>query len=301
MLPTHRGAVRLFRFSGIDVYLHWSWFVVALLEINMRGRQYGSPVWNVAEYLSLFAIVLAHEFGHALACRQTGGQADKIVLWPLGGVAYVAPPQRPGATLWTIAAGPLVNMVLLPIAVGLVLASQALGWETTAPDFARFIFGLAVINGALLAFNLLPIYPLDGGQILRALLWFFLGRARSLLVATVIGLIGVVVVLVVVWTRFTLSVWTAIMAFFILSVCWRGLQQARVLMRLESGPTRPGFACPACGAAPPIGAFWLCRRCGIPFDTFATGAICPSCQGEYPMTTCARCGEGRPIEEWRQG
>ena len=67
------------------------------------------------EYLALFVIVLLHEFGHALACRQVGGQADQIVLWPLGGVAYVAPPPRPGATLWSIAAGPLVNVVLVPV------------------------------------------------------------------------------------------------------------------------------------------------------------------------------------------
>ena len=72
-------------------------------------------VWPVLEYLALFVIVLVHEFGHALACRQVGGQANQIVLWPLGGVAYVAPPPRPGATLWSIAAGPLVNVVLAPV------------------------------------------------------------------------------------------------------------------------------------------------------------------------------------------
>ena len=56
-----------------------------------------------------------HEFGHALACRQVGGKANQIMLWPLGGVAYVSPPQRPGAMLWSIAAGPLVNVVLVPV------------------------------------------------------------------------------------------------------------------------------------------------------------------------------------------
>ena len=62
--------------------------------------------------------MLTHEFGHALACRSVGGTADNIMLWPLGGVAYVNPPQRPGATLWSIAAGPLVNVALaLPLTV----------------------------------------------------------------------------------------------------------------------------------------------------------------------------------------
>ena len=57
MLPTQRGGFRLFRLAGIDVFLHWSWFVVALFEIQ-RARDYSSPVWNVLEYLALFVIVL---------------------------------------------------------------------------------------------------------------------------------------------------------------------------------------------------------------------------------------------------
>src|SRR6185312_3994888 len=119
-MPTSpQGSVRLFRASGIEVFLHWSWFVVAVYEINQQsGGRYSSIQWNILEYLVLFLIVLLHEFGHALACRQVG-RANRIVLWPLGGVAYVDPPPRPGATLWSIAAGPLVNVVLLPVIVGL--------------------------------------------------------------------------------------------------------------------------------------------------------------------------------------
>ena len=114
MLPNHSGSIRFFRFAGIQVFVHWSWFVVAVLSISARRGSYSSVTWNVAEYLALFLIVLLHEFGHTFACRQTGGQANQIVLWPLGGVAYVNPPQRPGPTLWSIAAGPLVNIALVP-------------------------------------------------------------------------------------------------------------------------------------------------------------------------------------------
>ena len=116
-MPTARqGSIRLFRFSGIDVFLHWSWFLVAVLRNPARAGigHYSSMTWNVLEYLALFLIVTLHEFGHSLACRQVGGQANQIILWPLGGVAYVNPPQRPGATLWSIAAGPLVNVVPRP-------------------------------------------------------------------------------------------------------------------------------------------------------------------------------------------
>jgi Zn-dependent protease len=116
-----QGSFRLFRLAGIDVYLHWSWLLAAVVLISFRKGSYGSPVWNVAEYLALFGIVLLHEFGHSLACRSVGGQADTIVLWPLGGIAFVAPPPRPGAVLWSIAAGPLVNVLLVPVTVGAFL------------------------------------------------------------------------------------------------------------------------------------------------------------------------------------
>src|SRR5712692_5525294 len=128
------GSVRLFRFAGIDLFLHWSWFLVAAYEINGRTTTYSALTWNVLEYLSLFLIVMLHEFGHALACRQVGGNANRIVLWPLGGVAYVDPPPRPGATLWSIAAGPLVNVALIPILTGLGYLGRSLGWSAAMPN-----------------------------------------------------------------------------------------------------------------------------------------------------------------------
>src|SRR6478672_6964479 len=87
----------------------------------MGNKRYSSVGWTIAEYLALFLIVTLHEFGHAMACRQVGGTANQIVLWPLGGTAYVDPPPRPGATLWSIAAGPLVNVALLPLLYGALL------------------------------------------------------------------------------------------------------------------------------------------------------------------------------------
>src|SRR5207244_8277628 len=175
MPSTRQGSFRLFQFAGINVFLHWSWFLVAVFEINGSTRRYSSLTWNVIEYLSLFLIVMLHEFGHALACRQVGGRADTIVLWPLGGVAYVDPPPRPGATLWSIAAGPLVNVALLPVLIVFVRLSRSSGWALAAPDAYGLLRALLFIDVGLLIFNMLPVYPLDGGQILRSLLWFVLG------------------------------------------------------------------------------------------------------------------------------
>lgn len=278
------------------MFLHWSWFLVAWYAITRRSGAYTSIGWNVVEYLSLFLIVLMHEFGHSLACRQVGGKADRIVLWPLGGVAYVAPPHRPGATLWSIAAGPLVNVFLFPLlSVGLLI-SKSFGWGEIMPNIATLIFSLWFINCLLLVFNLLPIYPLDGGQILRSLLWFVLGPARSLMVAAVIGMGGVVALILLAFLG--RDPWIGIMAVFILLNCGRGLLQARKLASMEAAPRHVGYACPACRAVPPQGEFWNCGNCKKPFDLFQAPGVCSHCGVGYAAYLCQECGNVRPTEEW---
>jgi Zn-dependent protease len=296
-MPSFRnGSIRLFRFAGIDLFLHWSWFLVAAYEINGRTRTYSSLTWNVLEYLSLFLIVMLHEYGHALACRQVGGNANRIVLWPLGGVAYVDPPPRPGATLWSIAAGPLVNVALVPILTALGFLGRDLGWSAAMSNAHALLRAVWVINLGLLIFNMLPIYPLDGGQILRSLLWFVLGRARSLMVTTFIGFAGVVgLIALAIWIQ---SLWFGILSAFILMNCWRGLQQARALSRLAKLPRRMGYACPCCQTAPPLGNFWKCSQCRKPFDTFQTQAVCPHCATRFDVTRCLDCGRANPMGDW---
>jgi Zn-dependent protease len=296
-MPSKRqGSIHLFQIAGIDVFLHWSWFLIAAIEIGYLRDRYTSLVWSALEYLALFLIVLLHEFGHALACRQVGGKADQIMLWPLGGVAYVDPPQRPGATLWSLAAGPLVNVALLPLLGGAYFTAHSLGWAQTMPNALSWLGWVLVIDLSLLLFNLLPIYPLDGGQILRSLLWFFLGRARSLQVATVVGFIGGACF--VLYGLFRQSVWLLAVSAYMLMNCWNGWKASRALIRIEKMPRREGFACPACRSKPPLGERWRCAQCNQPFDTFATRAVCPHCGAQFPITTCLDCQESRPMSEW---
>jgi len=296
MTPTNKGSFRLFQLAGITVFLHWSWFVVALFEIQDPVNRYPSLAWNAVEYIALFGIVLMHEFGHALACRSVGGRAEQIVLWPLGGVAYVSPPQRPGAMLWSIAAGPLVNVVLaVPLTVLFVVGGM-LGWWPKGSEVRMLVLSLWFINIGLLVFNLLPVYPLDGGKILWSLLWFFFGRAKSLMVASVIGMIGVVGVIALAVAAH--SVWIGIMAAFILLSCWRGLQTARVMARLDKLPRHDGFACPSCKEPPQRGPFWHCNQCGAAFDAFETRATCPKCSIQFPTTKCINCGGQSPFADW---
>lgn len=194
------------------MYLHWSWLLFGLVRMQF-DTGYSSRLWTLIEYIGLFVIVLMHEFGHALATKSVGGQAEHIVLWPLGGIAFVNAPPRPGAVLWSIIAGPLVNVVLLPVLWGVaifaMLASGGIDSAeevSTMPDFVQLLFWLAVINTGLLVFNMLPIYPLDGGQTLQALLWFAIGRAKSLRIAAGLGM--------------TLSVFLAGVAMFLLGSIW---------------------------------------------------------------------------------
>jgi len=98
------------------------------------------------------------------------------------------------------------------------------------PNAYVFVLTLWYINTVLLAFNMLPVYPLDGGQNLRSLLWFVFGRARSLMIATIIGFIGVIgLVAFAFWEQ---SIWIGILCVFILLNCWGGLTQARALIRI---------------------------------------------------------------------
>jgi Zn-dependent protease len=292
-MPTNQGTVRLFEVKGIAVFLHWSWFLVAAYEITGRAETYSSITWNVLEYLALFAIVLLHEFGHAAACRSVGGRANQIVLWPLGGVAYVDPPPRPGAVLWSIAAGPLVNVALVPVLGILWLVTSALG---AASDVQALVRDVTYINAGLLFFNILPIYPLDGGQILGALLWFVIGRARSMMITAGIGLVGVAALGL--WALTIQSLWLGLIAFFLASRCLRSFQAARML----SAP-RVVLTCPGCGSPPTPGAVLACRRCGVTFDLYKSAARspvrCPKCDEEVPALSCPLCRATGPIDGWR--
>jgi Zn-dependent protease len=302
-MPTHRGSFKIFTFAGIGVYVHWMWILFAVLTFQWRTHAYTSPIWNALEYLSLFAIVLLHEFGHQLACRQVGGKTHDIIIWFLGGVAYVSPPQRPGAQLWSIAAGPLVNVILIPILSVFVSVSSHLGWYDTYPNLYDFLHNIWKLNIGLLIFNLMPVYPLDGGQILRSLLWFIIGRANSLFVASIIGFIGLAGLLILAAMIFfsgdtANAGWLALIGFFIATRSWNGLKEAWALSRIAKLPRRHNFTCPSCKTSPPIGELWRCGKCGGKFDTFQTQGVCPHCGTQFSATQCLDCGETNPITAW---
>lgn len=302
-MPFQSGSLRLFRLLGVTVYVHWSWALFAIFEIWRRSQPEepgGVPefplYFHVALYLSLFGIVLLHEYGHALACKSVGGKAERIVLWPLGGLAFVQPPPRPGAVLWAIAAGPLVNVVLLPLTIlpVVLLGIWPLQWGAGGLG-SQFLLLLALMNLVILAFNMLPFYPLDGGQILRSLLWFVCGPGLSLVIAASIGIAGAGLLALV--ALFMGAPFMALVVAFMGFQCLAAVRGGWAMMQLEKSPRRTEVRCPACGAHPPIGAFWNCP-CGNRLDTFETGGRCPKCNRSFDGTACGACGQVHPLAHW---
>jgi Zn-dependent protease len=169
----------------------------------------------------------------ALACRSVGGRADTIILWPLGGVAFVSPPARPGALLWSIAAGPMVNLLLIPVTIGVALwgGVDFNHFLDQPDDLRRFLFMLSFINIMLFVFNMLPVYPLDGGQIFQSILWFFMSRSRSILIAAGVGLVCAVVGGA--WAVLVGDIWLVVIAAFVAFQAFNGLRIARVLRTQE--------------------------------------------------------------------
>lgn len=308
---TFRGSFRIFRAAGIDVYLHWSWFLIAFLQVTGRRSpemEYQAGAWKVAEYVALFGLVLLHEFGHALACRSVGGRAESIVLWPLGGVAYVAPPPRPGAFLWSIAAGPLVNLVLLLPSFALWHYVAGLGWAEVRPDVYRFLGMLVFMNAGLFLFNILPIYPLDGGQIVQAILWYQFGRYESLRIVSVLGMVLGGLSVVACFFLFALFgghenlgglfLLLGLISLFIALRSFVSFQQAQAILAVHALPRHVNARCPGCEAAPPCGPFWVCDECQTRFDLFDHRGKCPACGAWYLEPNCPHCFESHHIDRW---
>ncbi|MEZ6086158.1 MAG: site-2 protease family protein, partial [Phycisphaerae bacterium] len=181
-------------------YLIADAFVKADQSVGLRG-----VVEALGAVVILFLIVLLHEFGHCWGARKSGGDADEILLWPLGGLASVRPPHKPSAHMLTIVAGPMVNVIICSIAATILIILAGWGavpwnplrtfipinlnidWTDSVQRWLRVVFGLSYV---ILLFNLMPIYPFDGGRMLQVFLWPRKGFGQSMMTATFIGMIG---------------------------------------------------------------------------------------------------------------
>ena len=190
------GSFKIVRFSGIDVRVHWTFFLLlaffAFLGYQTSGSLLGA-LTPTAVIVALFFCVLLHEFGHSLVAQRLGIGIHSITLLPLGGVSNLESlPEKPEDEVKLTLAGPLVNVVLTPIFFGMGLL---FGAEPRMPtdlfmgigSVGQFLFYLGYLNVVLALFNLIPAFPLDGGRILRALLATRLGALRATDVSSRVG------------------------------------------------------------------------------------------------------------------
>ena len=177
---------QLLRIRGIPLRIHPSWFLILALSASLFQRSYSqqfasetqAPVlWAVGliTALLLFLSVLLHELGHSLVALSQGVKVRSITLFLLGGVASVERecPTAMGS-FWVAAAGPLVSLVLSAM---LLLGRHSA--SHVSPLLGAMVSELGGLNLILALFNLLPGLPLDGGLILKALVWQFTGSQRK--------------------------------------------------------------------------------------------------------------------------
>jgi Zn-dependent protease len=180
----------IFRIAGIQLRIHVTFvLLIAWLAFGYYA-QGGSPAAaeGVIFVLLLFLCVVLHEFGHALAAKAFGINTPDITLLPIGGVARLERmPEEPKQELLIAVAGPAVNVV---IALGLFVAGGSFinpFVNPAAPEGVGLVSQLLIINVLLVAFNLLPAFPMDGGRVLRALLATRMSYARATQIAATVG------------------------------------------------------------------------------------------------------------------
>lgn len=243
--------IRIGRIYGVDVNVHSTFGFVLLWAIWQWGFGSGRGVWPLILGLVfvalLFGSVLVHELGHCVMARQFGIRVLDITLWPFGGVARIEQtPSHPRSEFLIALAGPATNlaifMALLPplLLVGVLAGSDAV-FSTSDPltvmTPATLLGYLAVTNLVVMAFNLLPAFPFDGGRMLRAMLVPGVGRERATRIAVILGVaFAVIFIGVGIWQRNPILVILGIFVVFAARAEARAERVQSAMQRLTVGP-----------------------------------------------------------------
>src|SRR5438093_551754 len=194
-----KAQIKLFRIWGIQIGLHYSWLLIALLvTLSLAGQfqatnpQWGANVvWVIAILTALlfFAAIVVHELSHAAIAKARGLPVRSITLFALGGVAQIEKDASDARTeFWVAIVGPITSALIGSVCLGI---AAWIGWSPTQANqtpIAAMLGWLGVINIALAVFNMVPGFPLDGGRVLRAIVWWITGNvARATRIATGIG------------------------------------------------------------------------------------------------------------------
>jgi Zn-dependent protease/CBS domain-containing protein len=184
--PESAWSLRIATVSGIPIRLHFT-FLLILIWFAIWGLRMGSA-GIVISVVGLFLCVALHELGHSLVAQRFGYKVRDITLYPIGGVASIEGTPRPRHELFIALAGPAVNIVIAAVLYGiLALMGTLQGLFVPSHLLENPLFFLYAANLMLVAFNMIPAFPMDGGRVLRAILGLRLGTYRATQVAATIG------------------------------------------------------------------------------------------------------------------
>lgn len=243
--------LKLFRLFGFEVRMDWSWLIIAaLLAWSLALSLFPAYVpglspatyWamGIAGVFGLFASIVLHEFGHSFVARRYGIPMRGITLFIFGGVAEMErQPPNARSEFFMAIGGPLVTVGLIGVFFGLTQLTEAAGWPASVTGVLGY---LALINLVLLVFNLVPAFPLDGGRVLRSILW---GWKQNLRWATrIASYLGTGFALLLIgWGIFTFlmgnfigGMWYFLIGLFIRSASQASYQQVLVREIIEGEP-----------------------------------------------------------------
>jgi Zn-dependent protease/predicted transcriptional regulator len=245
--------IKLFKLFGFEVRIDLSWLIIAVLITwsladglfpywypNLSSREYW--IMGIVGALGLFVSIVAHEFCHSLVARKFGMPMKGITLFIFGGVAEMGdePPSAKAEFLMAIV-GPLSSIAIGVIFYLIHLYGNSAGWNTPVNGVVEYI---AYINGILAAFNLVPAFPLDGGRVLRSILWGVKGNMRwATRVSSAIGSafgVGLIILGVFEFIRGNIigGVWMFLIGMFLRSAAQMSYQQLLVRKALEGESVR---------------------------------------------------------------
>ncbi|HLG17886.1 MAG TPA: site-2 protease family protein [Blastocatellia bacterium] len=241
--------IRLGRIFGIEIGLHYSWFIIALLiTLSLAEHFYQTnPAWGrglswalaVLTALLFFAAIVAHELAHSVVAKTRGLPVRSITLFALGGVSRIEKESPDAKTeFWMAVAGPIASAVAGLLFLGLAVAGDWKPLATpTTPAMAMLVW-LGYINLMLAAFNLIPGYPLDGGRVLRAIVWWVTGNAaRSTRIAARAGQVVAMAFIAIGLLQFfggagLGGLWIAFIGWFLLDAARATFAQSEITERL---------------------------------------------------------------------
>jgi len=224
------GSLRIGKIAGIDIYIHVSWIIIlVLLTVSLAIGWFPQlyPGQSTANYwivsliaaLLLFVSVLLHELAHSLVARRRGLPVKNITLFIFGGVSNIEQePKDPGIEFQVAVVGPLTSIL-----IGVVCLLLQLPLRGTNSPLEEILYYLAVTNILLGVFNLIPAFPLDGGRVLRSIIWRISGSMRQATrVASITGqVIAYLFIFGGIWLFFTgyilNGIWLGFIGWFLLS------------------------------------------------------------------------------------